>query len=425
MAIPNLAMIPSAYKATKLYSVLPTSGVGDFTVSRPIGGAGTTGNATRVNSAGLIETVAANVPRLDYSDGGCPVLLTEPQSTNEFLWSLDFSKSEYSKINSIVTINNSISPDGTLNASLLEDNNAGGTGIVQLPRFSKTLPLAGVYTFSYFVKQVTNKNIALGTSGFDVSANGTTQFNLETNDVTKSPQHISAKIEDYANGWKRISVTFETTVDLVGSLTIYLVADNSNQTVNLDGTNKLEIWQSQIEKSPYATSPIKTEGTAITRVADVVDGSLTVDTVNDSEGTIFAEFASITETPDSPYRFSLVGVTSSDYVSIGYANGISNTVKVILVVGGTPIINQTFAISSSTDYNKIAVTFKNNEFRAFINGVNVFQDLTQPTFYADGTLKGIAFNGYNAFGNFRGRTKQIQQFNTALTEAEVITLTTI
>ena len=75
MAIPTLTMIPSGYKAGKLYSVLPTNGDGDFTTSR-------SSSATRVNKSGLIETVLSNVPRLDYSDGSCPSLLLEPQSTN-------------------------------------------------------------------------------------------------------------------------------------------------------------------------------------------------------------------------------------------------------------------------------------------------------------------------------------------------------
>ena len=46
--IPSLALIPSGYKASKVYSVLPTDGVGDFDFTR-------SGNATRVNSDGLIE----------------------------------------------------------------------------------------------------------------------------------------------------------------------------------------------------------------------------------------------------------------------------------------------------------------------------------------------------------------------------------
>ena len=75
MATPSIAMIPSGYKATKVYSVLPTNGDGDFTFDRNNAG-------TRVNKDGLIEQVATDVPRLDYSDGSCPSLLLEPASVN-------------------------------------------------------------------------------------------------------------------------------------------------------------------------------------------------------------------------------------------------------------------------------------------------------------------------------------------------------
>ena len=71
----SLILTPNGYKADKLYSVKPTNGDGDMVVSR-----GTT--ATRVNSAGLIESVAINVPRLDYTGGGCPSILVEPLRTN-------------------------------------------------------------------------------------------------------------------------------------------------------------------------------------------------------------------------------------------------------------------------------------------------------------------------------------------------------
>ena len=74
MAIPTIAMIPSSFKAGKLGSVLPLNGDGDFTFTRA-------SSATRVNQSGLIEEVAANVPRLDYTGGGCPSLLLEPQQT--------------------------------------------------------------------------------------------------------------------------------------------------------------------------------------------------------------------------------------------------------------------------------------------------------------------------------------------------------
>ena len=74
----SLIITPNAYKESKLYALKPQSGNGDLTWTRNSG-------ATRVNSAGLIENVLANVPRLDYSLGGCPNILLEPQRTNRLL----------------------------------------------------------------------------------------------------------------------------------------------------------------------------------------------------------------------------------------------------------------------------------------------------------------------------------------------------
>jgi hypothetical protein len=55
--------------------------LGDFAVTRSASNV-----ATRINSLGFIETVADNVPRLDYPLGGavngCPALLVEPAATN-------------------------------------------------------------------------------------------------------------------------------------------------------------------------------------------------------------------------------------------------------------------------------------------------------------------------------------------------------
>jgi hypothetical protein len=71
----SILTIPSGYKANKLYSQIPTSGLADFTWTRA-------STATRVQSGGTVASVATGVPRLDYSFGGCPTLLLENARTN-------------------------------------------------------------------------------------------------------------------------------------------------------------------------------------------------------------------------------------------------------------------------------------------------------------------------------------------------------
>ena len=64
----SLVVTPNGTKASKLYSIIPTDGSGDLTVTRAT-------TATRVNSSGLIESVANNVPRLDYLNSSFPTIL--------------------------------------------------------------------------------------------------------------------------------------------------------------------------------------------------------------------------------------------------------------------------------------------------------------------------------------------------------------
>ena len=71
MSNPKLALIPSGYKADKVYSILPSDGSGDFTFVR-------VGAGTRVNKDGLIETIVAStddIASLDWLTSDCPILL--------------------------------------------------------------------------------------------------------------------------------------------------------------------------------------------------------------------------------------------------------------------------------------------------------------------------------------------------------------
>ena len=67
-----------------------------------------------------------NIPRIDYSLGGCPNILLEPQRTNLATYSEQFDDASWNKINSSVTANADISPDGYTNADRIYDNATSG-----------------------------------------------------------------------------------------------------------------------------------------------------------------------------------------------------------------------------------------------------------------------------------------------------------
>jgi hypothetical protein len=86
----SLVIQPSGVKAQKVYAQKPMTTDGQLTFSRA-------STATRVNASGLIETVASNVPRLDYTNSTCPKLLLEPSRTNLALQSSAFNDAAWTK----------------------------------------------------------------------------------------------------------------------------------------------------------------------------------------------------------------------------------------------------------------------------------------------------------------------------------------
>ena len=193
--IPSIAMIPSGVKAGKLYSVLPTNGAGDFTTTRA-------SVATRVNENGLIEEVAANVPRLDYSDGTCPSLLLEPTATNLIIYSEDFSNTSWNKTSigtgssPSVTVNQGLAPDGALNADRIVLDLNGGTTSSDYSFISDTVPInsGGVISLSIYLKSNTGstQNLIMweattGTSLSCVVTNEWKRFNIIATVTSTSP----------------------------------------------------------------------------------------------------------------------------------------------------------------------------------------------------------------------------------------------
>ena len=277
MAKPNLALIPAA-QGSKLFSVLPSSGVGDFDFTR-------SGSATRINSQGLIETVANGQSRLNYPmiDGkvvGCPHHILEPQSLNQIISSENLSDSSWSKTNAVVESNSTISPDGTLSADKLTFNTSGNFGRI----VSSTLTF--VNSVSFFIKYIDLEYILIfvGTSSNGVYVN--IKEGYATSTVLGSGLDITFK--KFPNDWLRIEAKGGNNAT---GLEIY--AANSTPTYNpvtLNGS--FYLWGCQAETNSYPTSYIPTNGSTVTRSAETANGSGDAATFNDSEGVLMAEISS-------------------------------------------------------------------------------------------------------------------------------------
>jgi hypothetical protein len=417
----SLIQIPSGYKAGKLYSAIPNSGAGDFTVTGDA-----EGDATRVNSQGLIETVNANVPRLDYPfiDGvvqDCPHLLLEPQRTNSQLYSEDFINAAWNKINTTIISDDTISPSGELNADKFARTSTSGSWMVQSISKGAT---ATTYTTSAFIKKGSDNYFAARAQG-SYPSRLEIRFRFDTEEIYYA-QAISGfvlldyGVENYVNDWYRIYFTYTT--DTHTSLSIMFSPRATNGNIDSSDTSSSSyayIWGAQTEQGSYPTSYIQTEGSAVTRLKDTCLNAGNSNLFNDSEGTLFVDWKGF-QAGVIDRRMSLSD-TSNNVVSLDLSS-VSDRIKGS-IYDGTNLRNFLSYGHTHTDRNKIAIRYKSGDSKMFVNGIEVAS--TTGTFSLNG-LSTLSFSSRNQFAQFfEGEVYQTMVFNEALSDSELETLTTL
>ena len=397
MAKPKLALIPAA-QGTKFYSVLPSDGVGDFTFARASTG-------TRIAPTGLIEEVASGDSRLNYDllNGkvvNCPHYLLEPARTNLITYSEDFSDSSWIKQSGSVSSNQTTSPDGGLNADKLIDGSTSGV----LRKQGISL-LASDYTFSVFAKKDDRDYLLLITS----FGNGT--FDLTNGVVVSSTLSSIGNIEEYKNEWYKCSLTFTATAS---SPFFRILTDGSQPIIN--GVSGIYIWGAQLEQSSYLTSYIPTNGTAITRAAESATGSGDAATFNDSEGVLMAEISALSD--DGAESAIAIGNGTYDERVIVYT--FNNYIYAFVFAGGVNIFSLGTTEYNVKQSNKIALKYKSGDYSIYINGIE--KNSGTSTFTPSG-IDRLNFNDSVSGLPFYGKTREVQYFDSALTDAQLETLT--
>jgi len=279
----SLVVTPNGTKASKLYSVKPTDGSGDMTVVRAT-------TATRVNSSGVIESVATNVPRLDYTGSTCPSVLIEPQRTNLALRSEEFDNASWTKSNISVSANLINSPDGTQDADkLIEDSLTNQKAIFNSVSSTSSIP----YTFSLFLKSDgSGRNARIGIFDSSFANSGYILFNSVNGTLSNQGTNgtgvvNSSSVVNYGNGWYRVSITVTLTATTIRSV-VYLASGN-NTTYAGNGTSGVYIWGAQLEAGSNATSYIPTTTATVTRNVDLISKTGISSLIGQTEGTLYAE----------------------------------------------------------------------------------------------------------------------------------------
>ena len=205
-----------AVKETSLlgYNIIQSKYVPiEMTVSRAT-------TATRVNSAGLIELVPRNL--LTYSN--------------------TFSDASWTRINCSITPNNTISPDGSVNASKLTSNTTNDNFLYKAPTAAN-----GIYTFSCFVKYFDTNTINISLTDF-VAGQAFGTFNFSSGTfisvvTTGAWTNTTTNVITLPNGWFKISITSQKNAGTVVSSRIDSFAVGTS----------VYIYGAQTEQGPTAT----------------------------------------------------------------------------------------------------------------------------------------------------------------------------
>ena len=400
----SILLTPTAITASKLMCIKPNTAVGDFDFFR-------TSTATRTNSSGLIESVGAAVPRIDYTGGGCGAWLLEQPSTNLAIYSQDFTISPTtgtSAQNSAATLaTSSPSPDGLTNAfSFIYD----GTFNASIKKVTSVNANKDI-TFSIFIKKTaltptfsSNNDIKIGIFGNVVST-------VETN------------LGDALNAapvgeWRRYNVIGRSNSS----------GGNVTPNVRCDVAASVDAFGWQLEDTIFMTSYIPTTSAAVLRTKDIAKQAGDSSLINSVEGTLYIEFKAPTAIPQNFTRLMTISDGASGdqnavlFMRLGAgASPSPNKIRAQVKVGGVGKLSVDWTIGDITSYNKIAFRYKTGESKVFVNGAQ--QGTTKVATFTLPTLD--RFNLCNATGseNFEGNIKCAALFNEALSDAELACLT--
>jgi hypothetical protein len=399
---PSLLIVPQFYKEGNLYQDVPPFVAEDttmrFTVSRNT-------TATRVNSSGLIESVASGVPRIDWLGQSCPGLLVEPSAQNLALQSAGFQVSgNWAPTNISVSTGTTAAftaPDGSTDADLLTATANGSARIIQ----SFSFVSGTTYTYSAFAKAGSGF-FGLTMENGGVASGAAVIWNLNTGAVAVSGTQgtgyalQSQGIENYGNGWYRCRMTVLMSVSVTGNIRANTADGTMSSTVIQSASgNTAYVWGAQVEVGSVATTYIPTTTAAVSRAADVISasGALVSGLIGQTEGTIYAEVDVRQLVGSVAKTFIDIGATNNR-IFIGFTSLASNTIRLQIDTSASPARVDIRSAVSSAGIIKVAAAYQSGNCVLYVNGVagtvsanDSFSFSTLSSVFIGQTIAGTAF----------------------------------
>jgi hypothetical protein len=383
----SLLITPTAYNTGKLNAVLPSdSPFGDFNKA---GGT----NATRINSSGYVEDISSSYPRIDYEDGSTGVLC-EYQTTNLLRYSESISAGSGSPWTT----------SGMGSSPVLMTLPDGSVGNV-----NNNYVYGGSGGFTQTVSNIINKGVGVSVWAFNPETTAH-DFTISITGYPSAPTVISLP----PLVWTRCkAITAAASTSSYTGIAFTLAPGKSTR-----------LWGAQLEQSQFltrqgvVTSYIPTTSTALTRVGELLVGPVTTEQINSEEGVLLFE-GKMTNSGTNEFIniLGIGGISSNSLAMYGTGGG---TISGRMIVGGA---QQYFAVGGATlkvNYNKVAIKWDGTTIKTFINGT-IVTNVAQNNAFSAGDLNQVHLSTGQ---RFYGKLKMIGVFNEALTDAEVIAITT-
>ena len=341
--------------------------------------------ATFVGSNGLIQSATINTPRFDYDPVtlACKGLLIEESRSNSVLNSDLYLTSTPTNITATTITGTSVT-----GSSQIRELSLTSSGVATGVQANLTGTGTGTKTISVFIKKPTSNAAPYFTIGFASSGVQYAGIQLTMSgaspvvSVTSTPATgfsvVSSSIEEFPNGWYRVSVVASGVpsscfLTLYPSNAVWNGTSDIRQTLVAAGTNLIYIFGAQVELGSFPTSYIPTTTTALTRSADVcsITGGDFTGFWNQSAGTLVEVFEASPNT-NTTYVAASDGNIAANSVHIDNDTGLMRSVY----YSGSSIVAtlNLGAVGTVGSVNKVATAYSVNDFAASRNGGSVVTD---------------------------------------------------
>ena len=441
----SIVVTPNGYKAGELYAVIPSNGDADMDVTRATA-------ATRVDENGLVNyaEIVSDTELVTNGD-----FATDSDWTKGTGWTISEGNLNASNVNAVSTTQSGYTFVGkTFQVSYtISDYSQGSVQIYLGGSQSTSLKsVNGTHTETISISSGNTLLYIYGASNFtgninNVSVKEVTRDNVPRIDYTGGGcPHILAEPQrtnivfpsDVAVTQTRTVTAVEYALSFYGTGSIVLSGTHSATLTGTGVNDRVDliftptagslvltvsgtVTNFQLEVGSYATSLIPTVSGIVTRNQDIFTRDGIGSLINSPEGVLFVEMAALSD--DSTRRvISLSDGTNTNRVVLRYDNA-SNRVQGFIQVSGATNGNINDNSYTITNFLKIAYKWKAGDFALWINGTEVATS-TDATSFGAGVLTEMQFNeGDGAGSEYFGKVKQLQVYDTALTDTQLAALT--